>query len=489
MLCVGCQLSSQLVAIAPEPNFRSDMRPYPILLFTLTLLAPITAFAASASSEPAEKNYYVDAPGYGTQPESEPPRYVRTLSKTGIEQFKNLDWLDAGFESRTRYEWRNNDFRRNVSTLDEPILARQRLFMGVHDILDPFRVAFELQDSRRFNSQFTDDNRDVNRFEFIQAYGELYFKDALGASRPVALRVGRMAYEVMDRRLIARNEWRNTTNTFQGARALIGQNKNDWQLDAMLLQPLNRDPDNWDNPTKRQWFYGGIGSWRRWSEIVTIQPFYLGLHQDRYGSTAERVIHSPGIRFYGIPGKSGFDYDVQAVYQFGRNGSEKQNAFASILEVGYRIEHEWKPRVSVNYGYASGDRKPNDDTNERFEKFFGFARPWSNGDYFQWENIHAPKLRLEAMPASKIRFDTGINGYWLASDTDRWNNANLRDTTGRSGSFIGSEIDARVRYRVVPQVDLNVGYTFFQPGKFTQNTSRDDSSNFFYTELTFRIFE
>ena len=29
-----------------------------------------------------------------------------------VEAFKDINWLDIGFEHRTRYEWRNNDLRR-----------------------------------------------------------------------------------------------------------------------------------------------------------------------------------------------------------------------------------------------------------------------------------------------------------------------------------------------------------------------------------------
>ena len=40
-----------------------------------------------------------------------------------------------------------------------------------------------------------------------------------------------MAYETLDRRFIARNEWRNTTNAFEGFRLNLGQEANDWEVD------------------------------------------------------------------------------------------------------------------------------------------------------------------------------------------------------------------------------------------------------------------
>ncbi|MDD1630545.1 MAG: hypothetical protein LUQ48_09115, partial [Methylococcaceae bacterium] len=52
------------------------------------------------------EDYYRSTKGYRTEPESDPPRYVRNLSKTQFEQFRDIDWLNVGLEHRTRYEYR-----------------------------------------------------------------------------------------------------------------------------------------------------------------------------------------------------------------------------------------------------------------------------------------------------------------------------------------------------------------------------------------------
>lgn len=65
--------------------------------------------------------YYRRSDSYATNPESDPPRYVRRLSDIGVERFKDFTWLDVGLEHRTRYEWRNNDIRRIEGGEDNPI--------------------------------------------------------------------------------------------------------------------------------------------------------------------------------------------------------------------------------------------------------------------------------------------------------------------------------------------------------------------------------
>lgn len=509
-------------------------------------LAEIAAEEKAAAI--AANGYYVERRSYGTQKETEPPRYVRQLNKTWLKDYDalaDIDWLDIGLEYRARYEHRDNDFRRAQENIDDPILLRTRAYLGLKNILDPFRFAVEVQDSRRNHSDYTrsNDTRDVDKADVLQAYLELYYKesifgkDDLGNSRPFWVRGGRLAWESLDRRLIARNEWRNTTNTFQGVRANIGEKKNDWQLEAFAVQPVQRFTDQLDEVDHAQNFYGVIGDWRRWSEYVTIQPYYFLLKQngdkveyDTNGNTysdrgvytaaqqnqakIDREIHTGGIRVFGVLPGTQWDYDASYVKQWGHQQRFISNAIGYInvdhdayaynAEVGYSFkQHPWKPRFSASYGVATGDKTTASGSdfsnNQRFDRLFGFARPWSNNDYIQMENIRTPKIRVEFDPQvpylSNVKVDTGFSWYRLDDATDRWNaGANLRDRTGNSGRDLGKEFDLRVRFPLNQYASLNLGYAHFWAGDFVKSAvqiasnnndpTRSSNSNFFYTELT-----
>lgn len=451
-----------------------------------------SASTRSAPPAKASTGYYREPGSYGTKRATVPPDYVRSASKTGIEALADLTWLDVGLDFRTRYELRSDDLRRSRSATDNLFLFRTRAYFGIHNILDPFRFVVEVEDARSANSQFKKDNRDVNGGEPIQAYAELYFDDLLpadgkGQKRPISLRGGRFWFDKIDRRLIGNNAWRNTTNTFQGVYASVGEEKNDWQLELVATQPLDRKLYELDRPNDDQWFYAAIGHWRRWSDVVTIEPYWLFLDQKATAGRTPREIHSPALRFYGPIGTQA-NFDVNLVYQTGRDNKQSHSAFGAATELGYTFVHPWKPRWSIFYGYASGDENPNDNDSERFERFFGFGRPWSANDYFVWENFHAPKTRIEFVPLKDLRVDAGYSWYWLASDTDRWRNANLRDPTGQSGDFLGHEFDVRARYPVLSFVDATLGYAHFEPGEFTKNQGRTNASDFLYLELTFNAF-
>lgn len=482
------------------------------------------------------EDYYQKTRGYRVEPESDPPSYVRNLSKTQFEEFRDIEWLDVGLDFRNRYEYRENDFRpytkieangvpnkKNYRPRPDNVdLLRTRAYLGIKDILDPLRFAVEFQDSRSYGSHYETSVGEVNETEIIQGYGELYFENVLGSNRPISIRAGRQSLELLDRRLIANNQFRNTTNNFEGYRVRFGKKQNDWDLDTFALQPVERLKYDFDRADERTWVYGGVLSLKFWSDVVTIQPYFIGRktkgdpnNNDPVYQTNSADIYSPGLRVYGLFGDSGFDFDADLNKQFGRVGNgtrgattdkngnptkdveevlQQHNALAYSLESGYTFDHEWKPRASLYYGYGSGDKNPKDNLNETFDAFYGFNQPWSRNDYFSWTNIRAPKARVEFSPYKDVRIDTGYNVYWLDSETAAWSRAGLQDKTGKSGSFLGHEFDIRLRHKLNPYVDWSLSYARFTPGDFTVDQAKPDGpyttepGNFFYLEVSLNAF-
>lgn len=471
----------------------------PILRVAALLLAlPATVHAADAP-----KSYYMEPGSYGTQRETEPPAYVKNVGTT-LEN--SLTWLDAGLEYRLRYEYRDDDVRRlDPTDTDKPLLLRTRAWLGIRNVWDPLRFSFELTDSRSRASHYVPDNRDVNRMELIQGYAELHFDDVLapdprGNARPLVVRAGRMAFESLDRRMVARNEWRNTSNSFSGLRMQLGTDANDWQLEAWSLHPLTRLLSAVDKPNLDVRFDAVLFHWRAWSQSLTIEPHFFRLQQQASAANAfrDRNLLAPALRVYGRFAGAAINYDVTVMKQHGSDGGQRVDAESLMVEVGYSwARHPWRPRLSAFYGYASGDENPADNSQQRFERFYGFARPWSADDYFTFENIHAPKLRLEFQPIAGVRVDAGYSWFRLASATDRFQNllagtAANRDRSGQSGSETGQNWDMRVRFALTSQLQTTLGYSSFRHGNFTRARQRaatgntTDDSDFFYVEWLWR---
>src|SRR5687768_4623018 len=165
-----------------------------IILFA-SGIATANAAESTASSQPAgtgspmEKQeakkptgFYNPSKAWGSRIEpSQPPSYVRTLDKIGLPNLEDYKWLQLGAEHRTRWEYRDDDYRRSpVLNDDNQFLLRSRGYLGITEILDPFRLGFEFMDARQFNSDFPENVSDVNAHDILQLFGELYFEDALG---------------------------------------------------------------------------------------------------------------------------------------------------------------------------------------------------------------------------------------------------------------------------------------------------------------------
>jgi len=461
-----------------------------------------SAQASSASAE--KKSYYVATRGYRLEPQPDIPPYVRNLGKT-YKEFDGVDWLNVGLDSRVRFEYRKDDYRPWTDTSTDPPtsqrrnfpnslwLLRTRAYLGVQNILDPFRFVVEFQDSRAFNSIYELQGQEINQSELISAYGELYFKDAFGKDdrgndRPLSVRAGRFHLELLDRRLIAENEFRNTTNNFEGFRIKAGKKDNDWDLDSFLMRPIVRYPYEFDRPDWQNWIYGSVLSIRRWSEYAIVQPYFIGRKQyaDPLNSSnslkVHRDIYAPGLRVYGVLGN--FDYDFDVNKQFGEVGefrdlgtrrnfvqtTVQQDAIAYGVEAGYTFsDHPWKPRISAVYDYGSGNKSPFDSVSQTVDVFYGFNQPFSRNDYIAWSNVKSPKARLEFEPFKDTKVDTAFSAYWLASAAGAWDRANLYAPLGNRGTFMGTEFDIRIRRKLSQFVNVTASYARFWPGSFTSS--------------------
>ncbi len=478
-----------LMSFGPSPATSPVMEDEPSQPEVSPSAAPATAACPADRPAPPQERFFVAPRAWGTALEAEPPDYARRLDETGIPGLESMDWLEFGLEHRTRFELRDDDYRRDALVRDEQFLLRSRGYVGIRRILDPLRLGLEFQDSRQFASRFPERPTDVNEADFVQAFAELYFDDAV-AERPLRLAAGRFTLDVADRRLVNRNRWQNAMNTFDGFRLRLGEPRDDWQMEAFSTQVVDVRLREFDRPDEERRFHGLTAAWRRWSRIITLQPYWFLLEEDRRDRAgADRAIHTVGLHGYGLAGDSGLDYDFSVMAQYGEDGPRRHRALASYGELGYTFAHPWKPRVAAAVVCASGDGDPDDSLSERFDRLFVTARHWSTLSLFTIENVIGPKLRASVRPARWLSCDAGCGVYWLARDEDGWPMAGRRDPAGRSGSFVGQELDVRLVFRLNPRVDVETGYACFLPGRFARETGPADDSDFLYVQTTVRLFE
>jgi len=96
-------------------------------------------------------------------------------------------------------------------------------------------------------------------------------------------------------------------------------------------------------------------------------------------------------------------------------------------------------------------------------------------------NINSPGLRLEIEPSPSWDAFSGWKALWLASDTDAFSATGVRGAGGNSGDFADNQIDARIRYWLVPKaLRLETNLVYLSKGKFLKtapNTSPSDDTS------------
>lgn len=397
---------------------------------------------------------------------------------------EEIEWLDFGIDSRSRFEFRDQDYRTTDLISESVFYQRSLVYLGVHDVLGPLQFATEFEDSRRGLSDRPESSNEANHTELLQAYGELRFDDALGGD-PVSLRLGRMAFDAVDRRLISRNRYRNTINSFDGVRVRLGEESSPIEWDAFALRPVDRYVDALDESSEESLLYGVTGYVRTFSPRVVIEPYWLLSDQAAGGG---KQLHTSGVHTYGQIGGSTWDYDLDFAGQWGESGGLDHQAWAAHAEVGHTWDHPWKPRLGAWLNFASGDRDPGDADAGRFDPLYGASFAfYGYTSYFSWQNMINPALRLSFQPMEKLRCEIIHRGIWLASEEDAWVRASRSDPAGASGRYVGQELDLRAAWQATKHLEIEAVYACFFPGGFVDQTGPSPESHFGYLAATLRF--
>jgi hypothetical protein len=424
-------------------------------------------------------------------------------------------WLHLGLEHRARFENLQHDFRSTATGNSTALSLRTLLSAELR--FAPLVIGAELQDSRVYASDTTPLNTTIgDPIDVLQAYAGLRHEGLLAGGDAASLMVGRFTMDVGSRRLVARNGFRNTINSFTGV-ALGWTSPGRHALRAFAVLPVLRLPvdadalaDNrieLDRENTDAVLWGAFFGSAPLAAAVKLEAYVFGLHErdgtDAPSASANRRLFTPGLRVLRAPAAGQLDFQVEAMLQLGTSRSSNKATDttdlthrAASLHVagGHRFDTAWSPRVALQYDFATGDGDPGDKVNGRFDPLFG-ARGFDFGPTGLWgasarSNISSPALRVELAPHRIVEVAAGYRLVWLASSRDAWTTAGLRDTTGASGSFVGHQLDGFVRWHLLPKnLAFEVGAAYLARGGFATDApdARSAAPVFVYTQFTGRI--
>ena len=135
--------------------------------------------------------------------------------------------------------------------------------------------------------------------------------------------------------------------------------------------------------------------------------------------------------------------------------------------------------------------------NGTFDRLFG-ARNWElmpTGIFgaFSRSNISSPGGRIYMKPLPLVQFMVKYRAWWLAQARDAWVGSGLQDPTGRSGNFLGQDLELRVKWTPSPNLSFRAGYDHFFKGSYIDNLAKvpgnppadDTGYSYVMTEIKF----
>jgi hypothetical protein len=154
------------------------------------------------------------------------------------------DGLDLSANMRLRYEAIDGQARPGFNDSDD--LLALRTILTAQYKSGPIRLAAELYDSRAWLADHRTpiSTNEVNTLELVQAHAAIDLPGALGRGTTVSLQGGRFLLNIGSRRLVAADDYRNTTNGYTGLKADIGAGRLRGTLVYVL--PQVRLPDDLD---------------------------------------------------------------------------------------------------------------------------------------------------------------------------------------------------------------------------------------------------
>ena len=398
--------------------------------------------------------------------------FLTTLAFVGTAHAQDARRFTLSGSVRLRFETIDGQARAGFDTSDSLTNIRTQL-LAEYDA-HAFRLGAELFDSRAYGADPRTplSTNEVNALELVQAYVATDIRDLAGTGAKATITAGRMTLNLGSRRLVAADDYRNTTNGYTGVRTDIAA-PHGVRATLIYTLPQVRRPDDAaslrDNAVKmdRESFdlvlWGGLVGKAKaiGPAMAELSYFHLGERDAPGRPTRDRSLDSFGARLIAEPAIGRFDYEVEAIYQRGSISrsiaatAPTQRVSASFLhlDVGYSFAAPWKPRLSVEFDRASGDKAGG--RYGRFDTLFGMRRadlaPAGLYNAVARTNIATPGLRLEVQPSRRLDAFTVYRAMWLASDEDSFSTTGVRDATGRSGDFAGHQIEGRVRYWLVPK--------------------------------------
>ena len=413
----------------------------------------------SSLADPDKRTRALDGLKYIPLSDSDPDRYLSFgLTLREIFESSNAPALGTATTSPSDAYW----LHRAQFHVDVHLNAHWQLFTQVEDV-------------RAFAKKAVG-STDANRLDLRLAF--LGYSRALGGG-VLKARVGRQDIAFDLQRFMSSREGPNVRQSFDAVWA--GWETPSWRAYALVSRPVEyTDRRPFDDTSTGGIRFSGIRLERQVSSNAELTGYYA-LYQrknssylDAFGKEERRIVD---LRFVGF--RASFDWDIEAMGQFGNVGRADVSAWALGARAGYTSSGTgWSPRIGLQFDVASGDRRAGDGSVGTLNPLFPNGFYFSLGGHTGYSNlIHLkPSLSFNATAATTVT--AGIGALWRQTTNDAvytLPSLPVAGTAGRGGSWTGAYAQLRADYRFAPALSSSMEVVRYNVGSALRSAGARDS--------------
>lgn len=210
-------------------------------------------------------------------------------------------------------------------------------------------------------------------------------------------------------------------------------------------------------------------------KIHNVDVYYIGYYnqQKRFNSgIGEELRHSIGTRIWRK--SDTWNYDFEALYQFGSWGDQYINAYTASLDLNYTFyKTKTEPTIGLKTEIISGDRNKTDNQLNTFNPLF------PRGAYFGLAALIGPVNLIDFhpifsfKPLKNFEISADYDVFWRYSVNDGIYGPNvvLIFDDNSTSRFIGHQLGLAVEYQPNAFIKLTPEAMWFYPGQYLKDVS------------------
>jgi Alginate export len=358
---------------------------------------------------------------------------------------------------------------------------------------------------------------DEDKLDFNQAWLDINLVLDQREKPKVTLRLGRQEMHFGTGRMVSAREGPNVRAGFDGARLIF--NTGTWRIDGFAVKPVDTRPGFFDDPPDHtQSFWGVYATGAPRPLPFHVDLYYLGLRRKTaiYNQgLAPEMRHSVGGRIWntGPPFMAwhGWEYDVEAAFQFGNwgpgitlptfspmgpptftpIGRGDIRAWTITEDVGYTFNKvRLSPKIGLTTGIASGDKDP------RNPDLQTFSAPLPNGHYFGAVQQNGPENVEGIRPNFTVYFPrramliADCFFFWRQNVHDALYaipGFPLRPGGPSTARYIGTQPQIELLWPLTQHITADLNFAHFLVGQFLKESPPSKNLNYVGLVFTYRF--